>query len=285
MLSMPLPVQANPSPDQSVSTTELPTLTVQTPDSSSPLYANNTLELNFTVTKPQSWDSYYQGIIPTVGEAVIYLFLDGVMNRAYPWTQNNVDQYTAAFTNLTQQPHTLWIDIYCYIYSDGSNDSVSQTVTFTINAQTQTISFSESPVETNSPGKFLTVIPLQTIPPKITILSPVTQTYNESYVSLVFTVDKAFNWLGYSLDGKQKITLTGNGTIANVTNGLHSVTVYANDTYGEISASTTTFTIDILHPEPFTVAPVFAVSVAVAMVIVVGVGLLVYIRHRKTASI
>src|SRR5665647_664967 len=94
-------VEGNPIPYPDTPTTELPTLTVQTPEPSSPLYANNTLELNFTVVKPQSWNSYYHGMIPTVGIAQIFLFLDGVIKQAYPWTQNNVDQYTAVFTNLT----------------------------------------------------------------------------------------------------------------------------------------------------------------------------------------
>ena len=54
---------------------------------------------------------------------------------------------------------------------------------------------------------------LETTPPKISILSPVNQTYNESSVPLVFTVDKTVNWTGYSLDGQQNVTITGNTTI------------------------------------------------------------------------
>jgi parallel beta-helix repeat protein len=117
---------------------------------------------------------------------------------------------------------------------------------------------------------------LQTAPPKISVLSPLNQTYNETSVPLVFTVDKQVNWTGYSLDGKQNVTVTGNCTIANVTNGVHSITVYANDTYGNMGASEiVTFT--VAKPEPF---PTTLVIAPIASV-VVGVGLLVYFKKRK----
>jgi len=130
---------------------------------------------------------------------------------------------------------------------------------------------------------------LETTPPKISILSPVNQTYNETSVSLVFTVDKTVNWAGYSLDGKQNVTITGNTTLtdsmvtnvalANMTNGLHSITVYANDTFGNMGASqTVAFT--IAKPEPFPTATV-AVASGASAAVVVGAGLLVYFKKRK----
>jgi hypothetical protein len=124
---------------------------------------------------------------------------------------------------------------------------------------------------------------LQAAPPKVSLLSPVNQTYNESSAPLVFTTDKAVNWMGYSLDGEQNVTITGNSTIANMTNGLHSITVYANDTFGDIGVSeNATFNIalaPIVKPEPFPTATVAAVSGAVAVVVVVA-GLLVYFKKR-----
>jgi len=116
-------------------------------------------------------------------------------------------------------------------------------------------------------------------PPKISVLSPFNQTYKESNVTLVFSLDKAVNWTGYSLDGQQNVTISGNSTIADVANGLHSITVYANDTYGNGGASeTVSFT--IAKSAPFPTATVAAVS-GVAVVVVVGVGLLVYFKKHK----
>jgi parallel beta-helix repeat protein len=114
---------------------------------------------------------------------------------------------------------------------------------------------------------------LQTTPPEISVLN---QRVAGSNVSLAFTVDKSVNWTGYSLDGKQNITITGNTTLTGLSDGLHNLTIYANDTYGNMGASeTVTFTI----PEPFPVVPVAVGSVAVAIVVVAG--LLAYSKKRK----
>jgi parallel beta-helix repeat protein len=125
--------------------------------------------------------------------------------------------------------------------------------------------------------------PFTTTPPKISVLSPLNQRYNETSVPLVFTVGKLVNWMGYSFDGEPNVTVTSSGlltivTIANVTNGVHNVTVYANDTYGNIGASeTVTFTVAV--PEPFPTVPVAVASVASIAVVIAG--LLVYFKKRK----
>jgi N-acetylneuraminic acid mutarotase len=120
---------------------------------------------------------------------------------------------------------------------------------------------------------------LETTPPKISVQSLLNQTYNESSVPLVFTIDKPVNWVGYSLDGEQNVTVTGNCTVANMTNGLHTITVYANDTFGNVGASET-ITFNVAKPEPFPTATVAAVSGASAVVVVVA-GLFIYFKKRK----
>lgn len=132
---------------------------------------------------------------------------------------------------------------------------------------------------------------IETTPPKINILSPLNQTYNETSVPLVFTVDKTVNWTGYSLDGEQNVTVTGNSTltnsmvanvtVANVTSGLHNITVYANDTFGNIGASENiTFQVKLLElSTPSPTATVAAASGVSAVVVVAG--LLVYFKKRK----
>jgi parallel beta-helix repeat protein len=124
----------------------------------------------------------------------------------------------------------------------------------------------------------------QANPPKVSLLSPVNRTYNETSVPLVFSVDKQVNWAGYSLDGQQNVTVTGNCTIANVTNGFHSVTVYANDTFGVAGASeNVTFTVAVApleRSEPFPTATIAAV-IGATTAIAVSAGLLVYFKKRK----
>lgn len=122
---------------------------------------------------------------------------------------------------------------------------------------------------------------LQTTPPKISLLTPTNQTYTNSSVPFVFSVDvlapvKDVNWTGYSLDGAPNVTITSNNpvvngatidfTVANVTNGLHSIIVYANDSYGNMAATEPlTFTVKL--PPSFPTAIVAGISVVVVAVI------------------
>jgi parallel beta-helix repeat protein len=118
---------------------------------------------------------------------------------------------------------------------------------------------------------------LKTTPPKIALLSPVNQVFNESTIPLIFTVDKQVNWIGYSLDCQDNITVAGNATLSELTNGVHNITVYAEDTFGNEGASETIiFNIDV--PEPF---PTTLVLASVITVAVVSIGLLLYFKKRK----
>jgi N-acetylneuraminic acid mutarotase len=116
---------------------------------------------------------------------------------------------------------------------------------------------------------------LATTPPKISLLSPLNQTYNNSTVVLVFTEDKSVDWRSYSLDGKANITLTGNTTLTGLSSGLHYITVYAEDTFGNVGASETVW-FEVLEPFPTTLVVASVITVAV-----VCVGLLVYFKKRK----
>jgi hypothetical protein len=125
--------------------------------------------------------------------------------------------------------------------------------------------------------------------------------------------------MGYSLDGQETITITGNTTIAGLTNGLHNVTVYAKDTFENMGASETIY-FSVAQPEPTepeptepeptepepteteptepepeptepeptepAEAPLFtttdlAIIAAVAVAVVIGIGFLVYFKKRK----
>ncbi|MEM2954061.1 MAG: NosD domain-containing protein [Candidatus Bathyarchaeia archaeon] len=77
------------------------------------------------------------------------------------------------------------------------------------------------------------------IPPTISLISPENKTYSVSDVPLTFTVSEPVSWIGYSLDGQANVTIAGNTTLTGVSNGSHSLIVYAEDTDGNIGASET----------------------------------------------
>ena len=132
-----------------------------------------------------------------------------------------------------------------------------------------------------------TFFKLQTTAPKILFQLAENQTFRESSVPLVFSIDvfssnKALNWTGYSLDSQQNVTIPGNRlqinvTLTSSTNGLHQVTVYANDTFGNMGTATLNF--NIAKPEIFSVVTIVVTSAVIAVVMVVS--LLIYFKKHK----
>ena len=75
------------------------------------------------------------------------------------------------------------------------------------------------------------------VPPSISVLSPGNTTYAASDIALTFTVNETASWMAYSLDGQGNVTIAGNVTLTGLFDGSHSVTVFANDTYGNMGSS------------------------------------------------
>jgi hypothetical protein len=116
--------------------------------------------------------------------------------------------------------------------------------------------FSDSGARTVSEYRLLQKgLQLDTLPPEIEIISPKSQIYPATVwycgldaFSLIFNVNEPVSWIGYSLDGKNNVTINENVTIDTVI-GSHYVTIYANDTSGNMGASETiTFTIKSFPP-------------------------------------
>jgi hypothetical protein len=206
---------------------------------------------------------YHNNFISSVGGQAMDSDSVNVWDNGYPSGGNYWSDYSTRYPNATE------------IGSSGIGDTA-----YVIDAQNK----DRYPLMEPFTGAFYA---LQTAPPKISVQSPLNQTYNDSSITLTFSIDvlspdKAVNWTGYSLDGEPNVTVTGSGALtnvmlANVTNGLHNVTVYANDTYGNMASETVTFT--VAKPEPFPTALVATASGASA--IVIGVCLLVYFKKRK----
>jgi parallel beta-helix repeat protein len=99
------------------------------------------------------------------------------------------------------------------------------------------------------------MIPYETTPPTITILSPENKTcaVNAS-IPLTFKVDEFTSWMGYSLDGQANVTITENTTLPTLPDGGHHMTVYANDTFGNMGSATVYFTVDTTQPDITNVA-------------------------------
>ena len=86
-----------------------------------------------------------------------------------------------------------------------------------------------------------------TVAPIVHINSPENKTYSE--VLLEFKVNRGTEWMGYSLDYQENVTIKSETKLSGLSEGAHNVTIYANDTLGIMGSSNTAFfSVDTLPP-------------------------------------
>lgn len=86
--------------------------------------------------------------------------------------------------------------------------------------------------------------------PIISALSVENKSYNTSTVPLNFIVSESACEFYYVLDGQGKVIVNGNTTLTDLSEGSHSVTVYANDTAGNVGKSDTVYFAVDTKPSP-----------------------------------
>lgn len=150
--------------------------------------------------------------------------------------------------------------------SEGSH-SITVYVKYDFSADSHQTGFDEKTVHfTVNDGK----------PPTLSNLSLENKTYNQKDLHLNFTTDQPTSWIGYSLDGKRNVTITGNTTLTGLANGRHSLAVYANDTAGNMGVSqTVNFTVAVPLDLSYAVAGTTIIAAAVSII------LLLRIKTRK----
>lgn len=86
-----------------------------------------------------------------------------------------------------------------------------------------------------------------TVAPIILITSPQNMTYQQ--VLLTYTINKPVNWVGYSIDAQPNVTISESTRLTGLSQGSHRITLYANDSAGNMGISNTVyFSIDSLAP-------------------------------------
>jgi len=119
---------------------------------------------------------------------------------------------------------------------------------------------------------------VDTLPPTVSVFSPENKTYDGSDIRSVVVVSEPFSWLGYSLDGQDNITVTGNVTLAVLQDGSHNITFYAKDTVGNTGTSSTIYFNIALFPT------VWVAGVAVTLTIAVAAAYLLLKRRKKVTA-
>jgi hypothetical protein len=129
---------------------------------------------------------------------------------------------------------------------------------------------------------------VDTIPPSISILSLENETYTTNDIQLNVAVNEPVSWMGYTLDEKANLTMTGNTTLNGLFEGSHNLTVYATDMHENTGTSETIyFTIaQKTEPqqEPFPITWIVAAIVIIAIGAAVIFGVAVFRRKRSASS-
>ncbi len=124
--------------------------------------------------------------------------------------------------------------------------------------------------------------------PSVTVLIEENQNYTTSNVPLNFVLSEKTDWLAYSLDNQTQIMITGNTTLTDLSEGLHTLTVYANDTVGR-KGNSQTITFNVIPETQETTAnqadakpfPTLLVVSTVVVIVVVAVASLIYFKKHK----
>jgi hypothetical protein len=240
--------------------TSPPIISIHSPANDTYINARNVL-LNLTVTKPARWLSS-MGVpgwnvqeLQTIRYQIDGMFYETVgvgSDLSSPFN------YIVNLTNVTDGEHILVV----YAYASGFEYEQWYEVPRSF------VVYSSSSV----------TFTLDTTSPSVSVLSLENMTYYRSDVALNFTVNESVSHVTYSVDGQDNVTVAGNTTLTGLSPGVHNVTVYATDVVGQIGASETIAFTVAEEPEPFPTAQVVA---SVAILAVVGGGLLVYFKKRK----
>ena len=226
-----------------------PSINVLSPEANQ-IYNSSDVWLNFTVTKPETWLgdiglSYgwtgkgYSGLGYFWWGRITFIKynLDGADNVSIAAND------PAWYNTILQAPYYKTLDFSFNLteLSDGPHSLI-------VSADGEAIYGNWNTTNVSGDSTRIDFI-VNTAPPRITVTSPENKAYNTTDVPLSFTTNEPVSLMSYSLDGQENLTIAGNTTIAGLSNGLHTLTVYANDTVGNIGTSETiSFTVDVPFP-------------------------------------
>jgi hypothetical protein len=98
-------------------------------------------------------------------------------------------------------------------------------------------------IDENNTDNYPLLAPVDRTAPSIKVLSPENKNYTTGSILLSVMINEHASQIVFSLDGQQNVTVAGNATLTGLQVGLHNITIYANDTFGNTGASETiTFT-------------------------------------------
>jgi len=127
---------------------------------------------------------------------------------------------------------------------------------------------------------YFSILLLDKTPPNISNLSVENKTYTSTDIPLDFNINETASQISYSLDNLANVTINGNTTLTGLVESPHSLTVYANDTAGNMGATETIY-FNIEVPKPSSNIQQIIAAASGGSIAFIGIGVLVYFRKRK----
>ena len=289
IVQIALVAEGYPNPPAVKPNQEKPTLTIKNPQNYAS-YGIDGVALEFAVVQPVSWSISYDPLWHLGEVANITVSLDGKICGTFPY---NSTDYSILLNETALGTHQINIEVFSYIYYTTPASGYQNVL---VNIANETIY--ESLIVVSD------VVHFTVVPPKILILSPQATTYNESSVSLAYSINETTSQIYFSLDGQTNTTGPTNLTLNylskqiynaslyttilnNLSNGSHCVTVYAADRLGNVGSQTASFTVEkpqVENPNTLPFEPNVAIVVVPVAVVCLILGLLLYRRHLKTVQ-
>lgn len=202
-------------------------------------YSSNMLTLNVTTKALQgidinilmnySIDGKHEGIIPTTTKIepinATITYANGTTTFGPSIQSPNVTKGYVTLPKLPEGTHN--ITVYAKYDYPNTNRFVTPypgTITYFENS---TVCF----IIDLNPTSF----------PIISSLSIENKTYNSNSIPLNFNIDKAWSKITYSLNNQANITIIENITLTGLIDGSYNLTIYANDTAGNVGKSDNVF--------------------------------------------
>ena len=110
--------------------------------------------------------------------------------------------------------------------------------------------------------------------PHIVVLSIENKTYYYSEIPLSFSVNEQVSSVIYCFDGQANVTINGNTTLTGLTEGSHSLTIFAEDRAGNVGFSETIYFTK-------TKAELFPTALLIGFLVIVGVTVLFFYKTKK----
>ena len=205
---------ANPVPPTS-------TISVTSPQKNK-VYAVNNVSLTFSVTT-----TIHVSPSDPIGKPLIKYYLDGRLRGQFESKPRSRENFSVTLRGLSDGLH--WVEV-----TKTAHWNVIMIGNYT---------------ETSSSG--MIGFTVDTTHPSISILAPQDhQAYDANDIPLNFIVSEPGTWISYRLDQQAGVRITGNTTLTGLSDGGHSLIVYAKDNAGNQGVSEIFFSISTQQSQP-----------------------------------